>query len=192
MKQSKKFAVTGGIGSGKSALINILKELGYPVFSCDEIYAELRREEGYLEKLSKEFDECVKDGHFDFTLLSRLVFSSKEARDRLNALSHPLIMERLLKSMEGHEVAFAEVPLLFEGGYETLFDDVIAVVRREDERIAAVCRRDRLSKEEVRSRIAAQTDERTYRAKGAYIVVNDGSLIHLKKKAEDLLKALGL
>ena len=61
MKQSK-IAVTGGLGSGKSAVCQILKDLGYPVFSCDEINRELWGEEEYLGILAKTFPDCPADG----------------------------------------------------------------------------------------------------------------------------------
>lgn len=192
MTQSKKYAVTGGIGSGKTAFINIIKELGYPVFSCDEIYGQLRREEGYLALLSGEFPECVQNGRFDFALLAKLVFSSPDARQRLNALSHPIIMERLFACMDQEKASFAEVPLLYEGGFEGHFDGVIALVRKDDARIDAVRRRDGLSEAEIRARIAAQTNLEIFEKKGAIIIENDGSLEHLRQKAAKLLEALGL
>ena len=60
MKQNKKIAVTGGIGSGKTLFCNILKEMGCAVFSCDKIYGELIKDEEFLSLLQVFFPECFQ------------------------------------------------------------------------------------------------------------------------------------
>ena len=62
MKQSKKIAVTGGIGSGKSCVLRIVEKLGYPVYSCDEIYKELLKNPEFLAKINQNFESVVEDG----------------------------------------------------------------------------------------------------------------------------------
>lgn len=190
MKQSKKIAVTGGIGSGKSLLSNILKEMGFAVYSCDEIYAEIIEEESYLSLLRDRFPQCFLKGKLDKKLLSAVIFSDPAERRVLEELAHPLIMERLLKKMEGNEVAFAEVPLLFEGGYEGLFDCVVALVRPKEERIRAVIERSGLSEMEIIERMNSQFDPAQLKTKNCLIVENDGSQEQLKKKAEELLSQI--
>lgn len=190
MKQSKKIAVTGGIGSGKSLFCNILKEMGYAVYSCDEIYAEILEEESYLTLLRERFPQCFPKGELDKKLLSAVIFSDPAERRALENLAHPLIMERLLKKMEGDEVAFAEVPLLFEGGYEGLFDSVIALVRPKEERIRAVIERSGLSEMEIIERMNSQFDPALLKTKKCLIVENNGSHEELKKKAEELLSQI--
>lgn len=192
MTQSKRFAITGGIGSGKSVFSQILREKGYPVFSCDEIYAVLRTEESYLSALKELFPDCVKDGVLEKAALAARVFSDENELARLNALSHPLIMKRLFERMQQEPVAFAEVPLLFEGGYEGQFDGVIALVRDRNERIRNVMRRDGLTEQEVLARISRQADEKTAYEKSCLIVENNGTLNDLKNKAEDVLRAFRL
>ena len=192
MKPSKKIAITGGIGSGKSVLCAILREMGYPVFSCDEIYARLCGEADYIALIEKRFPACVKDGSIDKKALSRLVFADETARNELNGLSHPRIMARLLEQMAGHQVAFAEVPLLYEGGFEGLFDGVIAVIRDKSARVSAVSARSGLSEGEILARMAAQLDEGVYRERGAYLIVNDGSLDDLRQSAQKLIEHFGI
>ena len=89
----KKIAITGGIGSGKSEAIKIIKELGFPVFSCDEIYKEIIFSKEYVQRIEENFPTCVKNGIIDRKELSAIVFANREKRDLLNSLSHPLIME---------------------------------------------------------------------------------------------------
>ncbi len=190
MKQNKKIAVTGGIGSGKTLFCNILKEMGCAVFSCDEIYGEIIKEEEYLSRLQVLFPECFQNGELNKERLSERIFSDTDAKKRLESLAHPLIMRRLITKMNGEAIAFAEVPLLFEGGFENLFDRVIALVRDKEERIRAVTERSGLSKREVLCRMENQFDPAFLSQKNCHVVVNDGSQEDLKQKAKQLLNKL--
>lgn len=190
MRQNKKFAVTGGIGSGKSTVLGMLRARGFAVFSCDAISDELWGEEAYLRGLSELFPACVREGKPDRRLLAEIVFSDKAALARLDAYSHPRIMEALMSRMT-EPVCFAEVPLLFEGGYETLFDGIIVVTRREEARIAAVSLRDGLGEKAVRARMQAQLSDREREEKaGCFILENDGDLAALEGRLETLLKKI--
>lgn len=154
----KRIAITGGIGSGKSTVRNLIKDRGFPAFSCDEIYAELINDRQYIEKITAMFPEVVQNGEIDKKCLSKIVFADATARKRLEDVAHPLIMQKLLHLIDKktHGLVFAEVPLLFEGGYQNLFDAIIVVVRDKEERIASVQQRDSVSRAEVLSRMNAQ------------------------------------
>jgi len=185
-----KIAVTGGIGSGKSTFCGILKKMGYPVYSCDEIYRELLCDPDYLSALCACFPECTKDGILQKNLLSARVFSDREALVRLNALAHPRIMERLAAQMECNHISFAEVPLLFEEGYETRFNAVIALWRDQAARMNAVKRRDGLSEEEIRSRMKEQFPPDLLAGKQCILIRNDGDTQSLARKAEAAIAQL--
>ena len=190
MKQNKKIAVTGGIGSGKSLFCDILKSMGYEVLSCDDIYAEMLQEGEYLALLKARFPDCFVGGSLDKKRLSERVFNCAEDRQALESLAHPIVMQRLLAKMKG-KTAFAEVPLLFEGGYEGLFDCVIAIVRNDESRVKAVMERSNLTESEVLSRIKNQFDPAILPSKNCIIVENNGSKEELEKEAREILKQLG-
>ena len=186
-----KIAVTGGIGSGKSAVCRILKERGYPVFSCDEINRTLLSEKSYLDGLCALFPACVKDGKLNKAALSALVFSDKEALKTLNAYAHPRIAERLRRDMEGAEkTCFAEVPLLFESGMTKRFDGAIVVLRNKEERIRAVVARDGLTAEQAKARMKQQFDYDGPLPDGCLAIENDGDETALCNKVDDVLEAL--
>ena len=186
-----KFAVTGGIGSGKSAVCRILKERGYPVFSCDEINRALLSERSYLEGLCRLFPACVKDGKLNKTALAALVFSDKESLKTLNSYAHPRISERLRREMEGAEkTCFAEVPLLFESGMTDLFDGIIVVLRNKEERIRAVVARDGLTAERAEARMKQQFDYDGTLPDGCLVIENDGDEAALREKVDEVLEAL--
>lgn len=192
MTQSKKIAITGGIGSGKSAFSAILREKGFSVFSCDEIYAELQREPYYLHALKGAFPDCVQNGAIEKARLSKIVFSDESQLAKLNELSHPLIIERLMQKMTGQGVCFAEVPLLYEGGFEDLFDGVIALKREKSMRVASVKKRDGLSEEEILARISRQQNEDELYLKNCIVIENNGTLSELRAKADEALRILNV
>ncbi len=177
----KKIAITGGIGSGKSTVLQLLKEMGYPVFSCDELYREVIRSQLYIQKIADIFPAVIENGEINRKRLAAEVFSDKKKREKLNATAHPLIMRQLMKKMDviENKFVFAEVPLLFEGNYECLFDAVIVVQRKIEDRIRFVCLRDGLTEQQAKERIAAQFDYHAveshpkFKQCNAYILLNE-------------------
>jgi dephospho-CoA kinase len=188
----KMIAITGGIGSGKSTALHIFEKMGYPVFSCDEIYREVIQSPSYIEEISQNFPECIIDGKIEKKRLSEIVFKNKEKLLILNNIAHPLIMECLLKNMQDcqHTVVFAEVPLLFEGNFETLFNEVIVIMRNKEQRILSIMRRDNISRVEAISRIATQFDydnaSERFKNCNAIVLQNNGSPEDLKEKIQAL------
>lgn len=184
-----KIAITGGIGSGKSLVSKYLSERGYPVFSCDKIYEEICGSREYLKKLSELFGvEAVKNEKINRKYLSDLVFHDKESLKKLNGLSHPMIMSELMKKMDGEEGAvFAEVPLLFEGNFEHLFDKIIIVYRPLQKRILSIMERDGATEEEALSRINHQVDYEEKIKQNDFVIYNDGDIAELKRKTEEIL-----
>ena len=191
-----RIAITGGIGSGKSTVSSILKELGYPTFSCDEIYKTLMDTKEYIAEIERLFPNAVINGKIDKKALSTLVFGDEYARRQLNNLAHPLIMKVLFEHMNecAEEITFAEVPLLFEGNYQNLFDGVIVVVRSLINRVQAVMQRDSVSSQEVESRIKTQNVYDIEKLKrqhdNLYVLHNDGSLEQLKINLTEIIKNL--
>ena len=85
--EKMKIAICGGIGSGKSTVASVLRELGYPVFSCDEIYTEIINSAQYIEKIALTFEGVVIDGKIDRSKLAEQVFADNEKLQKLNAIS---------------------------------------------------------------------------------------------------------
>ncbi len=186
-----KIAITGGIGSGKSSVLRHLQERGYSVFSCDEIYKEVIQSAPYIKKIKACFPQCFVDNQIDREKLASIVFQNPDARLALNAIAHPLIMSLLHEKMENckAELIFAEVPLLFEGGFQDQFDKILVVMREESERISSVVQRDGLSPQEVKNRISAQFDYHSQKAKEIFSACN-AICIYNNQKEEDLKKTI--
>ena len=190
-----KIAITGGIGSGKSTAISYIRSLGYPVFSCDQIYNEIIKTKVYIDQIAKVFPDAYQNGGINRNILSKIVFSNPEKREILNGISHPLVMRALYKQMSNckDEYTFAEVPLLFEGNFENEFDYVIVIQRNERIRMEDVKKRSGLSIEDIKKRIDAQfkydTQEGRDRLKKckAYIIDNEKDKENLFKELQEVI-----
>ncbi len=194
MIQNKKiYALTGGIGCGKTTVSAIIRECGYPVFSCDEIYSQILEDKNFVLTLERQFGGVIlADGSLDRSALSSKVFSDGERLKKLNAITHPVIMEELFRSVResSSPFVFCEVPLLFENGYEMLFDGVIVVMRPEPARIKAVMERSGLKEEQVKARMAFQFDYSSISTDGYIVIYNDGALEKLSAQVKKILKKL--
>ncbi len=189
----KKIAITGGIGSGKSTVLSLVKKLGFEGFSCDEIYKEILESPSYIAQISARFPHAIKGDSIDKKALSSIVFADKNALQDLNDLAHPLIMERLERCMGQAQthLVFAEVPLLFEGGYSERFDHVFVVFRKKEDRIVSVCLRDQLPEQAVVDRINHQYSYSSLEENDKIIFIkNDGDIETLQKNLEEILSKI--
>ena len=129
-----------------------------------------------------------KGGKFslDKKAVSALVFSDKTCLKKLNDYTHPLIMNELIGKMESlktESIVFAEVPLLFEGGYDKLFDFVFIITRSDDKRTEGTMLRDGKTKEEVEKVISNQFSyDKIALEANIEIINNDGTVQELKNK----------
>ena len=188
MKQSKKIAVTGGIGSGKSCVLRIVEKLGYPVYSCDEIYKELLKNPEFLAKINQNFESVVEDGKLNRQKLSKIVFEDKKERERLDKITHPEIITLALQKADANSLSFIEVPLLFEGHFEGLFDGVLIVLRERDERIKSIVERDKITKDEAILRINSQFNYDNGDFAKYYVIHNNSNLSDLEQNTVKIIK----
>ena len=186
----KKVAVTGGIGSGKSLALRYIAQMGYPVYSCDEIYKTIIQSKEYIDKVSDFFPDVVVNGNISRELLAKYVFNNLDNRRKINMIAHPLIMQDLYAKMYNCEsmLVFAEVPLLFEGNFENDFDHILYIYRDKAKRIESIIDRDGISNIDAEQRIAAQFNpdsidgQKRLKEANAYIIENNGTLDALYQK----------
>ena len=188
--------LTGGIGSGKSAVSRLLAELGAVVIDADLIAREVV-EPGTpaLAEIVEAFGPEVlrPDGTLDRPALGARVFADPADLARLNAIVHPRVGERtaaLLAEASGAEVVVHDVPLLVENGLSEMYDAVVVVAADPATQLDRLVRLRRMSKEEAEQRIAAQAPLADKLAVATHVVHNDGPLEELAPQVERVWAAL--
>lgn len=186
--------LTGGIGSGKSAVADLLAEHGARVIDADAVAREVvaRGSDG-LRAVLDEFGVEVlgEDGELNRARLAEVVFADRRARQRLNAIVHPLVgarMEEILADGSPVEVVIYDVPLLVEGSVQEQHDFALIVVveAAEELRIQRLVRDRRMTEEQVRARIATQATDDQRRAVADVVIVNDGSQMDLSRAVDKM------
>lgn len=189
-----KVGLTGGIGSGKSAVSTELVGHGATVIDADAIAREVV-EPGTpgLAKVVAEFGEQVltEDGQLNRPKLGELVFADKDKLARLNAIIHPLVGERSGQLMEqalesGVEIVVYDVPLLVENDLGALYDVVVVVDAPDELRVERVAAQRGMPREQVWARIRAQADRETRLAAADLVVDNSGTREELRGRVADL------
>ena len=192
----KLIAITGGIGSGKSLLTDYFASLGYAVFSADEIYSDLLKDEYFVKGICDAVGvrAVLANGRYtlDRKAVAEKVFGNPAERKKLDDFTHDAIMSEMFsRANDCSGVVFCEVPLLFESGYDKYFDCVIVVFRNEKERINSVVSRDNKSEELVKEIIKNQYDYSKLAENGHTIFVeNNGTPRFLYEKANEIIEKI--
>ncbi len=173
---SWKVGITGGIGSGKSTLCRLFQARGVAVYDTDAAAKRLMVEQPALrEAIQAHFGAASYcEGTLNRPYLAQRVFADPEQRALLNSLVHPAVIadfEQWAEEQAG-EYVILESAILFEAGLDKQVDRTVAVLAPERLRIERTMQRDGASEEQVRSRMAAQADDDTLRARADISVVN--------------------
>jgi dephospho-CoA kinase len=193
-KHILKIGVTGGIGSGKSAVCSIFAHLGVPVLYADNISKEISSTDSTVrKKLVGLLGESTfqADGSLNRSLIASRIFTDKELQKKVESILHPRVekeMDRQIKELahRGELIVIIEAALIYEAGLYKKLNAVIVVDADESERISRVRKRDVVSEESVRSRITAQLDVTKKLEKAYYIIYNNGTLEELESKVRFL------
>ena len=186
--------LTGGIGTGKSEVSRILRELGAEVIDADRVGHEAYRphSQAWREVIDAFGEEVVQPtGEIDRKRLGAAIFNDPEARAKLNAIMHPrmadMIREKVLQLREqGVEVAVVEAAVLVEAGWGPLFDEIWVTSSGEKAVVERLRQRNNLSEDEIRSRIYSQMPSEERAAHASVLVQNSGSLDDLQREVESL------
>jgi dephospho-CoA kinase len=191
--------LTGGIGTGKSTVGQMLVDAGVPVVDADVLAREvvLPGQPAHAEIAAAWPDVIQPDGTIDRRKLGHRVFSDPAARARLEAITHPRIQEKAMewaRAMEaaGHRLAFYEASLLVETGGHRRFDGLVVVTAGEEQQIARVMARDRSSREQALARLRAQMPPEEKRRAATHLIDNSGDLASTRRQVGELIAALRL
>ena len=172
----KRIGLTGGIGSGKSFVADLLTKLGYPVYYSDSRSKELTKSNPTIrEGLIAMFGEEVFKEEGLNTLIAEKMFQDDALRLRINQLIHPIVRKDFEEwvSKQDKDLVFNEAAILFEtGAYKTL-DATILVYAPESLKIERVMRRENCSKEAVLARMNKQWSDEEKMKLTNYLIFND-------------------
>ena len=126
-------------------------------------------------------------------MLASTVFSSEEKRHALNGLVYPFVLEGLQKFFDSNEkdpLVFAEIPLLYEAGWEKYFDEVLVVTCSDETAVKRLVEYRNFTEEDAKARLRSQISKEQQLAEADYIIHNDGSLKELNQAVGAVLKEL--
>jgi dephospho-CoA kinase len=187
-----RVGLTGGIGSGKSAVASALVEHGAVLIDADVLAREVV-EPGTpgLARVRAEFGDAIiaPDGSLDRPALGRLVFADPGRREALNRIVHPLVRARareLESAAATDSVVVHDIPLLVETGQAGSFDLVLVVDAPDEVRLERLVADRGMSPQDVRARISAQADRATRLAAADVVLDNSGSPAQLRAQVDRL------
>jgi dephospho-CoA kinase len=174
-------ALTGGIASGKTTLLNALFKQGVPVIDADCISRTLTAPNGEALPLIRDaFGEDVfhEDGTLDRKALAAIVFSDEGKRRRLEAIIHPMVAARIRKELDEigltHKAAVVDIPLLYESNMESMANEVWCVYVPKREQVRRLRERDGLTYEQALMRLKSQMDPREKCRLADHVIRTDG------------------
>jgi dephospho-CoA kinase len=183
-----RVGLTGGIGSGKSAVASFFAAWGATIIDADVLAREVVASgTPGLAAIAAAWPQAIApDGSLDRATLARIVFDDAAARAALNAIVHPRVRERGAELEAGAPrgaIVVHVVPLLFEGEFWRTCDRTVLVVAPREVRIARVMRRDGWTREAIEARMAAQIDPEIARTRAGITIDNDADIATLETRS---------
>ncbi len=187
-----KVGITGGIGSGKSYVCAIIKDMGYPVYDCD---SEAKR----LMVESPQIIQCMTsllgteayhdDGSLNKPLIAQFLFKSNGNAETINSIVHPVVKEDFLNWADKQQtpLVFMESAILFESGFNSIVDRTVAVCAPTEVRIQRAMQRDNSTREQIEARIRQQMTDEQCRSLADSLIENDGKA-NIKQQIHELIQ----
>ena len=189
--------ITGGIASGKSTVTEFLRRQGYQVIDADQVVHELQEPGGRLyQALLSAFGPAIlqEDGRLDRPKLGAMIFGNPQLLAQSSQLQNEIIREELARRRdllaETEDFFFMDLPLLFELGYESWFDQIWLVDVTVETQLSRLMTRNALSQEEAEKRIATQLSLQEKRNRADVLIDNNGPLELTQEQLREALQKL--
>ena len=189
--------ITGGIASGKSTVTEFLRRQGYQVIDADQVVHELQESGGRLyQALLSAFGPAIlqEDGRLNRPKLGAMIFGNPELLAQSSQIQNHIIREELAGRRdllaEKEDIFFMDLPLLFELGYESWFDQIWLVDVTEETQLSRLMTRNALSQKEAEKRIAAQLSLQEKRNRADVLIDNNGPLELTQEQLREALQKL--
>ena len=189
--------LTGGIASGKSTVVEIIKDAGYKVIDADQLVHDMQVKGGRLYRALHDWlgeEILLPNGELNRPKLGQLIFSNEERRHRSAEIQGTIIREELAAQRDRlakeEDVFFMDIPLLIENGYQDWFDQIWLVAVSPQVQCQRLMKRNHLSAEEAGMRIASQMPLAEKLPYASLVIDNNGNIDDLKKKVKGAIKDL--
>ncbi len=188
--------LTGGIACGKSAVSDELKKFGAKILDIDSVTHELLEPAGELfETYVQHFGRYIVavDGLLNKRIIGEIIFNHPDEREWINSVAHPILLNYARDFLEkcaaeGVEIAVIEVPLLFEAGWEHLFDEIWAVYVGRAKQMWRLIQRDNLSPQQALARLNSQMSQEEICARADIVINNKKTISKTRKQVREALR----
>lgn len=187
-----KIAIVGNIASGKSEVQKYLINKDFVVLDTDMMTHDILMDKAEVAEAFENYD-VFEFGRLSKQKLSNLVFANPELKEKLEDIVHPLIAEEIhsaFKTFKDEKLIFIAIPLLFEVGWENMFDKIIFIKTDENIQLERLMNRNNYSKEEAEVRINSQMPQADKLEKSDYIIENNSSIENLYTAIENIISQL--
>ena len=188
---AKIIGLTGGIGSGKSSIINYIKTLGYKTYLADDAGKKIMQRKDIVLKIVNLLGKQIlaEDGSLDRKSIASIVFSDPDKLKKLNNIVHPAVakdFEEFVQKLEPNEIVVKESALLFETKMNEHCDFIILITAPIHERVKRVVKRDGVTESDVLKRIKNQMNDEDKAVKSDFVINN----IDLRGSFEEISRIL--
>jgi len=194
---TKIIGITGGIASGKSTVVEEIRQAGYQVIDADAVVHDLQAKGGQLYQALLDWlgpEILTADGQLNRPKLSQLIFSSPEHQVKSAQLQNDIIRQALAQERDrlaqSEDIFFMDIPLLVELDYLDWFDAIWLVYVDEDKQVQRLMERNGYNQAQAQQRIAAQMPLLEKKKYATLILDNNGSLEDLQQQVRQALKNL--
>lgn len=187
-----KFAIVGNIASGKSEMERILDKKNIVVLDTDIMAHDILIDKPDVSLAFKDYD-VFEHGKLSKPKLSKLVFDNPELKQKLEDIMHPLILQEIelsFKTFSNEKYLFISVPLLFEVGWEKLFDKIVFINSDDEIRLQRLMKRNNYSKEDAMKRINSQNSQTEKLQKADYVIDNNTTIEDFQNKVLEFLSTI--
>lgn len=189
-----RIGITGGIGSGKTYVCQLLQQRGIPVYHCDEEAKRLMTESSVIRRRLTQIlgsDAYISSG-LNKPLIAQYLFADEKHAAKVNAIVHPVVRQDFLRwtnQQKNAPIVVQECALLFESGFQDTVDVTVEIYAPLALRLERATQRDHSTAEQILARMAQQMDEEEKRHRADFTILNDGT-IGVEEQIDHLLNQI--